>query len=79
MRAAVSLSFQPSFASTRSGLPVTLRTASIVASSLSRPTFTLSTGKAAASRTFCRVISGVSIPIENVVTGAASGSSPSSR
>ena len=58
LRIAVSLSFQPSFASTRSGLPVTLRTASIVASSLSSPTLILSTGNSAASRTFWRVISG---------------------
>jgi hypothetical protein len=79
LRIAVSLSFQPSFASTRSGLPVTLRTASIVASSLSRPTLILSTGNSAASRTFWRVISGVSMPIEKVVSGASAGSRPSSR
>ena len=79
LRIAVSLSFQPSLASTRRGLPVTLRTASSVASSLSRPTLILSTGNSAASRTFCRVISGLSIPIEKVVSGASPGSRPSSR
>ena len=79
LRIAVSLSFQPSFASTRSGFPVTLRTASIVASSVSRPTLTLSTGNSAASRTFCRVISGVSMPIEKVVIGAFAGSRPRRR
>ena len=78
-RTAFSLSFQPSFASTRSGFPVTLRTASIVASSVSRPTLTFRTGNSAASRTFCRVISGVSMPIENVVTGASAGSRPRRR
>ena len=58
---------------------MTLRTASIVASSVSRPTLTFSTGNAAASRTFWRVISGVSMPIENVVRGAFPGSRPSRR
>ena len=33
----------------------------------------LSTGNSAASRTFWRVISGVSMPIENVVSGASAG------
>ena len=77
-RTASSLSLHPSFASTRSGLSVTLRTALMVASSVANPTFTFRIGNSAASRVFCAVISGVSIPIENVVTGASLGSSPHS-
>ena len=76
LRTASSLSFQPSLASTRSGFLVTLRTASMVGSSVASPTFTLSTGYSAASSVFCLVISGVSMPIENVVSGASLGSSP---
>jgi hypothetical protein len=37
------------------------------------------TGYGSASFTFCRVISGVSMPMEKVVTGASTGSSPNSR
>ena len=76
LRTASSLSFQPSLASTRSGFEVTLRTASMVGSSVSRPTFTFKIGNSAASRVFWRVISGVSMPMENVVSGASLGSSP---
>ena len=44
LRTASSLSFQPSLASTRSGFFVTLRTASMVASSVASPTFTFKHG-----------------------------------
>ena len=44
LRTASSLSVQPSLASTRSGFFVTLRTASMVASSVASPTLILRTG-----------------------------------
>ena len=43
---------------------------------LARPTLILRIGNCSASRTFCRVISGVSMPMEKVVTGASSRSRP---
>ncbi len=77
LRTASSLFVQPSLASTRSGFFVTLRTAAMLASSVVRPTLILRTGNASASCTFCRVFSGVSMPMENVVIGVSAGSSPS--
>ena len=56
-------SFHPWFASAVSGLSVTERIVSIISRSLSRPSFTFSTLNSAASRTFWRTTSGVSMPI----------------
>ena len=74
---AFSLSFHPWFASTARGRSVTSRMVLIISLSLSSPTFTFSMlNLSAHSRVFSRTISGVSMPIVKVVSGAFDGSSP---
>src|ERR1035441_9971708 len=70
---ASSLSFHPSLASTRSGFLVTLRTASIVGSSVARPTFTFRIGKSAASRLFFVLPPFVGIHAQRLLGHAAHG------
>ena len=78
-RTASSLLVHPSLASTRNGFLVSLRTAAMVSSSVFNPTLIFRIGNGSASLTFRRVISGVSMPMENVVRGVSAGSSPKWR
>ena len=70
---------QPALASTRIGLSVASRIVRSSSSSRSVPSLILRIGYAAASWTFSRILSGVSMPIVNDETGVFCGSSPHSR
>ena len=66
---ACSLVFQPSLASTRTVLVgATSRSACRFTLSSATPTFTFSTGYRSASRTFLRIMSGLSMPMVKEVT-----------
>ena len=74
----VCFTVQPQFASTRISRSVASRMARRISRSRSLPSLIFSTGYSAASSTFIRIRSAVSMPIVNVESGARLASSPHS-